>query len=328
MKVFGLDIHDKYPKVYIEDTDKPLTKYGHNPGMRYTHFKIIGRGGKCVIKSCKDNLLNRIVAYKTLHEHLADDEIEQKRFLREARVTAALQHPNTIPIYEINLDRIEHYYFTMKLVHGYTTGGIIKQLRENNEEFSIKYSMDTLLEIILQSCNCLNYAHQHGVIHRDIKPENILTGTFGEVIVLDWGLAKVWNMPTESREITEETEIIDATLTAGQSLQATPIYMSPEQLDQSDILDHRTDIYGIGTVLYEMLTQQIFLKANSLNDVFKQVRDGSFIKPRERAPDLFIPLELEDICIKCLAVDPDQRYQSCEELIMDIRNFRLEKMGA
>lgn len=324
---FGVSSDHEYPKVYIEDTDTPLSSLLHNPGIRYTHHKVIARGGKCVIKSCRDNHLNRVVAYKTLHEHLRDDRNEQRRFLREARVTAALQHPNTIPVYEIGRDNHARYYFTMKLVHGFTIGGIIQKLKEGDGTFVPRYTLDTLLGIVVQVCNCLNFAHAHGVVHRDIKPENIITGTFGEVFILDWGLAKIWNMPQEQYKPSTQP-ITDVNLTAGGKLQATPLYMSPEQLESREDIDHRTDIYSLGAVLYEMLTWQSYLEADNIHMIIRQIESGEVVSPRDRAPDRFIPEELERICLKCLRKDPAKRYQGVDELISDIRRFRLGSMGS
>ena len=180
---FGLS-SDDYPVVYLEDTDKPLPQRIH-PHTRYAYFKTIARGGRSIIQSCKDLHLMRVVCYKTLKPEFADDAAEQRRFVREARVSAMLQHPNTVPTYEIGRDMRGHYYFTMKLVHGYTLREIF--------DFRERYDLTRLVEVVIQVGHALEYAHDHGVAHRDIKPENILVGPFGEVLLMDWGLAKVWH---------------------------------------------------------------------------------------------------------------------------------------
>ncbi|MBF0197502.1 MAG: serine/threonine protein kinase [Planctomycetes bacterium] len=326
MDEYGVKVSDDYPKVYIEATDKPLSEHVYSRGFHYTKFKEIARGGKCLIQSCYDIHLNRIIAHKTLLPEFSSDPLEQKRFLREARVTASLQHPNTIPIYEISRDSRMNYYFTMKMVHGYTLGSIIQKLKENDPIFSAKYTMDTLLGMVVQICNCLNYAHTHGVVHRDIKPENILTGTFGEVIVLDWGLAKVWNMPREEDPTTDAPPISDLTLTAGGKLQATPLYMSPEQIKLNNDVNHASDIYSLGTVLYEMLTCEPVVQGDTMYSVLRDIENGNIIPPRERAPDKGISEALEEICMKCLATEPKDRYSSAAELIEAIRGFRLDKI--
>ena len=154
----------EYGSVFLEETDKPLPKK-INQQTRYAFFSTIATGGKSLIKSCKDLHLSRFICYKTLKPEFADDEIEQQRLIREARVTAMLQHPNTVPTYELGRDSKGHCYFTMKLVHGYTLREIL--------DFRDRYDLTQLVDVMLQVAYALEYAHKHGVAHRDIKPENI-----------------------------------------------------------------------------------------------------------------------------------------------------------
>ena len=161
---------DKYPIVHIEDTDLDLPKHVRNTDMRYTQFKTVAKGGKCLIQSCKDYHLSRVVAYKSLLKEFADDPFEQKRFLREARVTAMLQHPNTIPIYELSRDNRGHYFFTMKLVEGYTLREVIDLSIEEGTQAVDGYGFHRMVTLLIQVANALDYAHAHGVVHRDVKP--------------------------------------------------------------------------------------------------------------------------------------------------------------
>ena len=183
--------------VYLKDTDIPLPET-INYRTRYAYFKTIARGGKSLIMSCKDLHLSRVVCYKTLRSELANDPIEQQRLLREARVSALLQHPNTIPTYEVGRDGKGKLYFTMKLVHGYTLREVL--------DYRERYDLTQLLEVLLQIAQALQYAHTHGVIHRDVKPENILVGPYGEVLLLDWGLAKVWHPDGTDAEAVTKTK--------------------------------------------------------------------------------------------------------------------------
>ncbi|MEJ2440153.1 MAG: serine/threonine-protein kinase [Gammaproteobacteria bacterium] len=239
----------EYDHVFLEDTDKPLPEK-LNPNTRYMILSTIAKGGKTLIKACKDLHLNRVVAYKTLRAEFVDDEIETTRLLREARVSAMLQHPNTIPVYEVGRDSRGHYYFTMKLVHGYT----LREIMDYRE----RYDLTQLIEVIEQIAHALAYAHAHGVAHRDIKPENILAGPYGEVLLLDWGLAKVWRKDgtTPSEDSGEEKAIADSdkTMTGHGKLQGTLCYMSPEQIRRDPDISFSTDIYSLGSVLYELLT--------------------------------------------------------------------------
>jgi len=206
------------PTLVVEQTDKALAKK-LDANFRYAYFKKIAKGGKSLIQSCKDMHLNRIICYKSLLPEFADDEIEQKRLLREARIAAILQHPNTVPTYELGRDNKGHYYFTMKLVHGYT----LREIFDYRERYDLGQLVDTLVQV----CHALSCAHSHGVIHRDIKPENILIGPYGEVLLLDWGLAKVWKqkgkaLPVESEVPNREDEDLSMTCLRNRSNATRP----------------------------------------------------------------------------------------------------------
>ena len=314
---------DNYPAVYLKDTDLDLPEHVMNSGLRYTHFKTIARGGKCLIQSCKDYHLSRVVAYKSLHKEIADDPFEQKRFLREARVTAMLQHPNTIPIYELSRDNHGHYYFTMKLVEGYTLREV---LDTSNEEGTLPvdgYGFHRMVTILIQVANALDYAHSHRVVHRDVKPANILMGPFGEVLLLDWGLAKVWS---ESPEEVPEMPLLgeaDPSLTSQGKLQGTALYMSPEQIAESIDIDHRSDIYSLGVVLYEILSGQHMIAGDKVREVLDQAKNVVPPRPSEIAQDRDIPEQLEDICMRCIEKDPTARIQTARQLVAALRSWRL-----
>lgn len=307
------------PTLFIEHTDKDLaTKLDRN--FRYAFFKTIAKGGKSLIQSCKDMHLNRSICYKSLLPEFADDEIEQKRLLREARVSAILQHPNIVPTYELGRDNKGHYYFTMKLVHGYTLREIF--------DYRDRYDLYQLVDIIVQVAQALDCAHSHGVIHRDIKPENILVGPYGEVLLLDWGLAKVWSQDgthagledaglEESAESEIEREIPqplveDPAMTGHQKLQGTLFYMSPEQIQREPDIDSRTDIYSLGVVLYEALTGRTPAQGEHIDDVIKSTMNDEPPKPSEITK---VPSLLEDTALRCLHKDKDQRVQTAAEVI-------------
>ncbi len=314
---------DKYPVVHIEDTDLDLPEHVRNAGMRYTQFKTIAKGGKCLIQSCKDYHLSRVVAYKSLLKEIADDAFEQKRFLREARVTAMLQHPNTIPIYELSRDNRGHYFFTMKLVEGYTLREVLDMAIEDGTQAVDGYGFHRMVTILIQVANALDYAHSHGVVHRDIKPGNILMGPFGEVLLLDWGLAKVWSeKPEEVPEMPLLTNK-DLSLTAQGKLQGTAYYMSPEQIEESQHLDHRSDIYSMGAVLYEVLAGRTTFVGDQVREILELVKHEMPPPPSEIAPDHDIPTQLEEICMRCIAKDPDERIQSARQLVSALRAWRL-----
>ena len=308
-----------YPGVYLRDTDKTLPSHvaNHN-NLRYTHFKTIARGGKCLIQSCRDSHLSRTVCYKSLHPEFRDDPIEQTRFLREARVTAMLQHPNTVPVYELSRDNKQHYYFMMKLVEGRTLREILNEQQQDLTKASTTWPLERLVDVVVQVGYALDYAHNHGVVHRDIKPSNILVGPFGEVLLLDWGLAKVWEMPDDDLKRKPEMEPT-LSLTQQGGFEATPLYMSPEQVSESIDIDHRTDIYSLGAVLYEVLTLESMAWGNTMDELLQHTQFDDPSPPLEKSPSRKITQDLSDTCMACVAKSPDDRIGSIAELLSRLK---------
>ena len=279
-----------------------------DPNLRYAFFSTIATGGKSSIKSCKDLHLSRFVCYKTLRPEFADDEVEQQRLIREARVSAMLQHPNTVPTYELGRDKKGHPYFTMKLVHGYT----LRELLDYRE----RYDLTQLIEVVMQIGLCLAYAHKHGVAHRDIKPENILVGPYGEVLLLDWGLAKVWHPDGAASEDQpgKSVEIKDITLTGHGNAQGTPHYMSPEQINQEPSINHQTDIFSLGAVTYEILCGQTPAQGEKLHHVIESVLNDVPAAP-SKITTMRVPQLLEEVVMKSLEKDPQNRFESMDDVV-------------
>ena len=301
-----------YPTLYLEQTDKDLVKT-LDPNLRYAYFKTIAKGGKSLIRSCKDMHLGRVVCYKSLLPAFADDPIEQKRLLREARVSAMLQHPNTMPTYELGRDRQGHCYFTMKLVHGYTFREIIN--------YRERYDITQLLDIVIQVAHALEYAHTHGVVHRDIKPENILIGPFGEVLLLDWGLAKVRSEEGHESEIDDidpQSAAKKQSMTGFQKLQGTISYMSPEQIKKAPDIDGRTDIYSLGVLLYEVITGSTPASGDTMDKLIASTLNDEPQLPSEIA-SMPISNVLEKTIMQCLQKDRDNRVLTSGELIRLLR---------
>lgn len=305
----------EYPKLklpdaeqlVVEHTDKDLAEKP-DPNFRYAYFRTVAKGGKSLIQSCKDLHLNRTICYKTLLPEFANDEIEQKRLLREARVSAMLQHPNIVPTYELGRNKQGHYYFTMKLVHGYTLREVF--------DYRERYDLSQLINIIVQVAYALEYAHALGVIHRDVKPENILIGPYGEILLLDWGLAKVWdkdgNQSSEEAD-TPSRKDESVTMTGYQKLQGTLMYMSPEQIEKDPGIDHRSDIFSLGVILYEALTGKTPVEGELIDEVIESILNDEPIVPSDI--DNNVPAILEDATMQCLHKKPDDRVQSAGQLI-------------
>lgn len=308
MTTFPDTPRDDYAVIYLEDTDRPLPARV-DPNTRYAYFKTIAKGGKSVIQSCKDLHLGRTICYKSLRKELAADPTEQCRFLREARITAMLQHPNTVPTYEVGRDR-DGYYFTMKLVHGYTLREVL--------DFRERYDLRQLIDVVIQVGHALDYAHSHRVIHRDIKPENVLVGPFGEVLLLDWGLAKVWGKDGVGIDVEPESMDLGggpaSSMTGAGPLQGTPMYMSPEQLRKDPRINFKSDIYSLGVVLYEVLAGQLPHAPKTFDDLLAQV--GTVVPPAPSAVSPFtVPPLLDQLAMACVAPVPEDRPPSCREIV-------------
>lgn len=311
MTTFPQPPNDDYAMLYLENTDRELPPK-LDPNMRYAYFKTIARGGKAIVQSCVDLNLSRTICYKKLRPELADDPIEQRRFLREARVSALLQHPNTVPTYELGRDNKGHYYFTMKFVHGYTLREIL--------DYRERYDLKQLVNVVVQIAHALDYAHSHRVIHRDIKPENILVGPFGEVLLVDWGLAKVWNPDgsNEGDDKKDESQTLTnkkvSSITDQEKLQGTISYMSPEQIRRDPDIDYRSDIFSLGVVLYEILAGRPPAVGETVDEVSQQIQNDTPPKPSELI-SFPIPNLLETTAMQCIEKNADKRIQSCAELI-------------
>ncbi len=316
-------------KIFLEDTDTPLPESVRNTDMRYTEYKLLAKGGKAIIQTCKDNYLGRVVCHKSLRKEFIGNKEEEARFLREARVTAMLQHPNTIPIYDISRNNQGHYFFTMKLVKGRTLEAIILALQSEQESTVEEFKLERFIGMLIQLGNALSYAHAHGVIHRDIKPANIVIGPFGEVWVLDWGLAKVWKMDKDEDEDLSNYSLLssnkDLSLTGHGKIEATPLYMSPEQITSSRSVDFRSDIYNFGALFYEILTLEAMAGGGTIPEIFERTKNELPELPSKKSPQRLIPKELEEICMKCVQKDPEDRYQTIKEVVKDLRAFRENK---
>lgn len=303
---------DTEAPLYIEDTDVPLPET-LNPKTRYAYFTTIAKGGKSLIKSCRDLHLRRTVCYKTLRPEFVNNKIESTRLLREARISAMLQHPNTVPTYEVGRDNRGNYYFTMKLVHGYTLREVLN--------YRERYDLSQLMEVIEHVGNALAYAHSRGVIHRDIKPENILIGPYGETLLLDWGLAKVWHKDKDQPDDEESIEEVDADpgMTGEGKLQGTVMYMSPEQIERDPGITSKADLYSLGAIIYETLTGVTPFQGDIVQVLLNQVKHETPKSPQS-VSKVKIPSVLADLCMQCLEKNPDKRPASAAELVRTIKD--------
>ncbi|WP_166819663.1 serine/threonine protein kinase [Thalassoroseus pseudoceratinae] len=314
-------------KIILSGTDPELPEDLPTGYDKYSDFKVMTRGVKAVLYSCFDGIVGRTVALKRLSSECIVDARERRRFLREARITAQLQHPNTVPVYEIGRGP-GSLYFTMKRIAGENLFSILQRLSWGDATTEKKYDLETLLNVVEQVGLALAYAHVRGVIHRDVKPENIWIGDFGEVVLLDWGVAKVWGLPDEAGPdtptplITNDDPNVDfQSLTATGQRPGTPLYMSPEQIESPDSLDERSDIFSLGVVLYEMLTLKEPFRGRDLDETFDNILHKQPAPLAEQRPGTSFPKDLEPIVFKSIAKDRNLRFDSMLELVEAIRDL-------
>ncbi len=318
---------DPYQGIYLSSTDAGLPDSFNNDFAKYTNFKEMAGGGSGVLLSCHDQNLGRIVAIKKLLPDRKADAVQRRRLLREARVTAQLAHPNTVPVYEIGTDDEGCIYFAMKKVEGENLFNILCRIAQGDQKTREYYSLDQLLEVLVHASNALAFAHTSGVIHRDVKPENILVGFFGEVYLMDWGVAKVWGMPNEVGVDDMIKSDLDDRLTNSGRRPGTPLYMSPEQVRDLPV-DERTDIFSMGVVLYELLALQEPFKGVTIKETFDNILHYTPPPPSEVSQHLAVPKRLDAVCARAMQKKPADRYQSMLEMISDIRRFRDAAMQA
>lgn len=302
--------------VFVADVEGEPPPKISNSFKKYTHFRALGTGGKASLVSCKDTNLGRRVVLKMLRPELAEDQVELRRLLREARITAQLQHPATVPLYELGQNDEGDWFFAMKKIEGHTLFEIIVGLARREARTEREFDLNRLLGILTQVGDALSYAHVRGVIHRDVKPENIIVGMFGEVTIIDWGAAKVWGMPNDGDEDT-----------MGQR-GGTPLYMSPEQVLGNRLVDERTDIFSLGVVMYEILCQREPFRGRDVSQTFRNIVEKAPLPPREAAPHRYIPEALERICLKAMSKDPNDRYSSMRAMMEAVNQFRSDSLMA
>jgi tetratricopeptide (TPR) repeat protein len=285
---------------------------------RYVEEGVIARGGMGEIVLCVDRGLRREVAMKRILPADARDPRRRMRFVEEAQVTGQLEHPNIVPVHDLAADGEGAVYFTMKLVRGRALGEILDAVRRGDAS----PTLPELLRIFLKVCDGVAFAHSRGVIHRDLKPDNIMVGDFGEVLVMDWGLAKILgcgDAPTPEGVRSSRSDS-STTLTEGGSPLGTPAYMPPEQAEgRLEEIDQRSDVYSLGGILHEILTL-----ARPSGAVTRTLRPGVAMPaaPRERpSPLRRVPRELLAIASKCLAEAREERYQGVPELAADVVRF-------
>ena len=280
---------------------------------RYDEGRFLGAGGMGEVRLVKDQRIGRDVAMKVIHPERVGSRDSVRRFIREARVQGRLEHPSIVPVHDLGVAPNGELYFVMKRIRGLTLQEIVQGLVDGEEELEASFPRRKLLNAIGQLCLAMDFAHSHGVLHRDLKPANVMLGDFGEVYVLDWGLAKIDGSVEFAP--TNEVDVTEAGATQSGSVLGTPGYAPPEQVrGHVDAIDSRSDIYSVGVILYELLAlEPLFDRRKRALQLLVDTVQGVDARPSLRAKDP-VPPELDVICQKATALDPDDRYETMREL--------------
>ncbi len=319
-------------------------------GKKYKVLGTIGRGGMGVVHQARDLRILRNVAMKVIKTSSQFSKENVLRFVDEAQLTGQLQHPNIIPVYELGLDEYGEVFYTMKYVKGTTLDQVLRRIREGEELAIKKFPLATLLTVFQKMCDGVAYAHSMGVVHRDLKPDNVMIGEYGEVLVMDWGLAKKMASGMHEEHLGDtRAQMPPSDLRGFETLNGlivgTPPYISPEAArGELDRIDPRSDIFVLGTILYAILTLRPPYPGKEFGELIEQIVTGQFAHPTtysqpvsplrpsdppppgpdgvncvlSHLPGRRVPEGLAAIVVKAMANEMELRYQSVAELQVDI----------
>lgn len=293
----------------------------------YRLLGLLGKGAMGEVHIARDTELNRNVAVKLMDPGLANDPVLRRRFLTEVQVTAQLDHPAVVPVYGIERRPDGTIGYSMRIVRGHTLERFIKDCKsyyERGDKPDEQHDLKARLLLFQELCNALHYAHSRGVIHRDLKPENIMIGSYGEVMVMDWGIARLMgggDDPTTGMPIgAGGTSDTTAGTQFGTAI-GTPPYMSPEQAQgRNSELDGKSDQYSLGLILYELVALKRAVSGKKVIEVITRAASG-YKHPLVHAFNEAIPRELGAIIDKATAPNPDNRYVDVDAFANDVRRF-------
>lgn len=287
----------------------------------------LGRGSIGVVHVALDRDIGREVAIKRPRDPKDAESIA--KFIEEAQITGQLEHPNIVPVHELGLDTEGRPWLAMKRLSGETLLAKIERWKRKTRRGIRPEHLGNTLDIFKKICDAIAYAHAHGVIHRDLKPENVMLGEFGEVMVVDWGLAKPLfaheppasrtagaRVVTTARQFAHSGKATVAGMICG-----TPAYMPPEQA-RGHAVTERSDIFALGAVLYHLLTFEPPYSGRTTEAVLLKAAQHQMLSPRVRSPNRRIPRELDAIVMRAMAAEPGHRYPTAAALKADIHAFQ------
>ena len=310
-------------------------------GKKYKVLGTIGRGGMGVVNQARDLRIHRTVAMKVIKTASQFSRENVLRFIDEAQVTGQLQHPNIVPVYELGLDEHGEVFYTMKFVKGITLEHVLRDIRHGDAETIQKYPLGVLLTVFLKICDGVAYAHSMGVVHRDLKPDNVMIGEYGEVLVMDWGLAKKIAHGSGDENLADtKPQAPESDLRGFQTLDGlivgTPPFLAPEAArGDLDEIDARSDIYVLGGILYAILTLRPPYPGKEFTELIERIAEGKFVHPSTHnipsksddparnytlahLPGKRVPDGLAAVVVKAMSLKPADRYQNIADLQADI----------
>ena len=307
---------------------------------KYKVHGLIAIGGMGAVVEAEDMATRRRVAMKVLLNANSPEDVA--RFIEEAQITAQLEHPNIVPLYELNANELDKPFYVMPLLRGESLLSALSGLRIERSSALERYPLGELLLIFQKICDAIAYAHSKGVVHRDLKPENVMLGEFGEVVVMDWGLAKPLGKTAHATRTNASKRTMvsslrkenpDAIGTLEGAAIGTPQNMSPEQAGgRSHVVDGRADVYALGGILYSMLTLQPPVAGSDALTVMDGVVAGRIVPPEKairphpprHLPDGKLPPALVAIAMKALSLRPADRHASVRELQAAVHEAQCE----
>jgi serine/threonine-protein kinase len=321
------------PHTVRTDTDArtippPPVPLSHGLRQRYRTLRPHAKGGLGTVFVAHDEELHREVALKEIQERHAHHPENRRRFLLEAEVTGALEHPGIVPVYGLGAYPDGRPFYAMRLIRGHSLDQAIRQFHAEDgparEPAARALALRELLGRFVAVCNAVAYAHSRGVLHRDLKPANVMLGPYGETLVVDWGLAKLAGQADAAAggddTLVQLPSAQTPDPTAGGRVLGTPQYMSPEQAaGRLDEMGPASDVYSLGATLFQLLTGKGPFPAENAQEVLNRVRAGDLVPPRHVNPS--VPAALDAVCRKAMALRPQDRYRSAQELAQEVERW-------
>lgn len=337
-------LHSIQP-IQTEDNDEEWNPL-NGPQTRYADLGLLGQGGMGQVRKVKDSRLGRVLAMKIMRRELLSNPREVQRFIEEAQVGAQLQHPAICSVYERDQFSSGEHYFTMPMVSGQRLVDVIRSVHHVSIDGQWKTSEDgwsfkRLLESFRKTCEAIAYAHNKGVVHRDLKPQNIMLSDFGQLLVMDWGLAKLVGTPLGECEIESDRQLA----TRPGAIIGTPAYMPPEQaFGDVDRVELRADVYSLGAILYEILCGEPPYQGKNQKEILNKMLLGppkslcvqkstespgritslDFLFGADSKPKIHSnprPQPLIDICEHAMQLKPEDRFKNAGELYDALNSY-------